>query len=117
MAFAGTLSAVTNGTYVTGNKVARTFDVTLSSSFASGEPLVASDVKLKKLIEVRVHGPFRKSDNTAAISVSYDHTNGKFQAYQGKDPGAAGGADVPLQQIGTVDLSGYSGRVTFVGYR
>lgn len=35
----------------------------------------------------------------------YDKTNKKVMVYLQKDPGAAGGADIPLPEAGSIDLS------------
>jgi hypothetical protein len=70
---------------------------------------------LKTIHAVIPAGPFRKSDDSDAVVVSWKSSTGKLIAYQGKDPGDAGGANVPLQKIGTVDLSAYSGRIIVIG--
>jgi hypothetical protein len=92
-------------------------DLTFDSSYDdNGESLTAADVGMRKLEEVIPHGPFRKSDGSDAVLVSYDHTNSKLVAFRGKDPANAGGADVPFPEVAnTTNLGSYSGRVTFVG--
>lgn len=116
MAF--TIASVSNADYVSGNKKVKVRTLTFDSSYATGgESLTPSEVGLKVITECKPHGPFRTSSGSTAISVSYDYTNSKMFAYRTKDPGNAGGADVPLQEVAnTTDLSTFSGRVTFVGY-
>lgn len=103
---------------VFGNKKVKVRTVTFSSSYATGgESLTAANVGLKRIEVAIAHGPFRKTDATDAVFGSYDHTNNKLAAYRQKDPGATGGADIALPEVGSgTDLSGYSGRMIFIGY-
>ena len=40
-------------------------------------------------------------DGIAGYVIVYDRVAGKIRVFQGKDPAAAGGADLPLQELGT----------------
>lgn len=87
--------------------------MTFDSSYATGgESLTASDVGLRKLTEVIVHGAFRNADGTKGVNVGYDWTNAKLQAYWAKGGPTNGEPEVDS----TFDLSAYNGRVTFIGY-
>ena len=44
---------------------------------------------------------FMVVDGIAGYIFVYDRVNGTLRAFQGKDPAAAGGADLPLQEIAT----------------
>lgn len=114
-----TLTRVRQGDTVFGNKKVKTRDVVFDSSYPTGgESLTAAQVGLKTIVAAIPHGAFRKtSDGSTAVLVSYDHTNSKLFAYRQKDPANAGGADIPLPEVGnTIDLSGFSGRMTFIGW-
>ena len=113
-----TISAVSGSAAPWGNKRRRDFDITFDDSYPdNGEALTAANFGFKKVESVIPHGPFRKSDGSNVILVSYDHTNSKLLAFRGKDPGDAGGADIPFPEVAaTTDLSTYSGRVTVIGF-
>ena len=66
----------------------------------------------RKIEQVIPNGPFRKSDGSDAVVVSYDFTNVKLLAIWGN----AGTASAMPEVTDTTDLSAYSGRVTFIGY-
>ena len=114
-----TITSVAGADYSVANKRVRIRKITFDSSYPTGgESITASDVGLHKITEAIPHGAFRKtSDGSTAVFVSYDYTNSKLFAYRQKDPANAGGADIPLPEVGnTVDLSGFHGYVTFVGW-
>src|SRR5262245_52322093 len=46
----------------------------------------------------------------------YVPSTAKVKAYQQRDPAAAGGADIPLPEVGAVDLSGITFSWTAIGY-
>lgn len=113
-----TITKIANADYTEANKRVRVRSVTFDSSYPTGgESLTPADVGLRVITEARAHGAFRKSDASDAVLVSYDYTNKKLLAYRQKDPAATGGADIALPQVGnTIDLSAYSGRITFIGF-
>lgn len=45
----------------------------------------------------------------------YVPSTGKVKAYDQKDPAAAGGADIPLPEVGAIDLSGITFRFMAIG--
>lgn len=109
-----TVAKVTDGNYVIGNKRVHTFTITFDDSYVTaGEPLTAATLGFSKIIEVRAHGPFRNTDATLGIVVSYDHTNSKLVAYWGNAGSVSGMPEV----ASTTDLSTYSGRITAIGSR
>ena len=110
-----TLTAVAGAHTTWGNKKVRVYDVTFDSSYAdNGESLTAANVGLRKIEQAIPNGPFRKSDGSLAVTVSFDHTNSKLLAFVGDNDNAA---DAPfIEAASTTDLSTYSGRVTFVGW-
>lgn len=98
--------------YISGNRDVVMRTVTFDSSYPTGgEALTAASFGLKTLDEVRAHGPFRNTDATLGIVVSYDHTNSKLVAYWGNAGTVSGMPEV----ANTTDLSTYSGRITAVG--
>ena len=55
-------------------------------------------------------------DSAGGYVTSWDKTNGKVKLYQQKDPGAAGGADIPLPEVGnSTDVSGTTFRFRATG--
>lgn len=108
-----TVTAVSGTARSDGNRRRKCFTITFDSSYAdNGEALSASTLGFRKVEEVIPHGVFRKADGSDAVFVSYDHTNSKLLAYWGN----AGTASAVPEVTDTTDLSGYSGRVTVVGY-
>lgn len=72
--------------------------VAFDSSYATnGEALdLAANRSIKRLI----------LQPTAGYVFEWDRANQKIKAYRGKDPGNAGGADIPLVEVANaVDLS------------
>lgn len=108
-----TVAKVAGADYTVSNKRVRVRTITFDSSYlTAGESLTPADVGLRVIDEARSHGPFRVTDGTSSIDVSYDHTNKKLLAYWGN----AGTASVAPEVTSTTDLSTYSGRMTFVGW-
>jgi hypothetical protein len=107
-----TISRVTGADYTVGNRKAKVRDITFDSTYPdNGEALTATNVGLRVIEQAIPHGPFRKTDGSDALIVSYDHTNSKLLAYVG-----TGTAQNRLPENTTADISAYSGRVTFIGY-
>jgi len=102
-------------TNVSGRLRTRIFDVTYDSSYATGgESLTAVDLGLKTVLTVAVQ---QKSVSTSIYVHQYDLANSKLLAFRQKDPGDAGGADIPLPEVGsTTNLSAIVVRVTATGY-
>lgn len=80
----------------------------------NGESLTRADLGFASTADDEFH--VEPSPRAGYVPV-YDHTDQKLLLYIGKDPGAAGGADVVLQQVGnTIDASACAGmRVTAYG--
>lgn len=111
------LTPVKEANTVFGNKRVRVFDVEFDDSYPTGgESLTPEDVGLRKIDQVLGSVAVSSSD-AAAVAVAYDFSNEKLQAFQQEDPGDAGGAAIPLPEVGsTDDLEGFTARLTFIGY-
>ena len=94
-----------------GNRKVIVADVTMDSSYPTGgESMTAGDLGLQKVSMVQ-------ANPNAGYIPEYDHTNSKLKVYRQKDPANAGGADIPLPEVGsTVDLSAVVFRVMATGY-
>jgi hypothetical protein len=106
---------------VWGNKRVKVFDITFDSSYPTGgESLTASDLGFKKIEQFIPQGPAVDSDGTGgthAVSVRYDYSTAKLQAFQQVDPADTGGDDIPFLEVESTDsLANYLVRVTVVGY-
>lgn len=80
--------------------------ITLGSSYTTnGVVITNSQFELyHSLTDLRV-------DSTGGYIFQWDKTNAKVKAYRQKDPGNAGGADIPLPEVANgVDLSAISAR-------
>ena len=107
------LSKVSGASFTISNKKLRVYDVTFDSSYATaGESLTASDVGLKTIEQLIVHGPAAAAAGTTAVFPKYDYTNSKLQAFWGN----AGSASTAPEVTSTTDLSTYICRITVVGY-
>jgi hypothetical protein len=75
--------------------------VTFSSSYSTGgEALTAADFGMVALAVV-IPMP------AGGYVFEYDYANAKLKAYRQKDPGNAGGADIPLPEVSAaVNISG-----------
>lgn len=106
---------VPDGNRVEGNKRKIDWTVTFDNSYAdNGETITPANVGLRRIESVHAHGPFRKSDGSDAIVVSYDAAAGKLLAFQAN--GAAVGLAALPEAANATDLSAYSGRITATGY-
>lgn len=109
-----TVTKVTNGDYVVGNKKVRTRDITFDSSYATGgESLTASDVGLRSVVAVATDGGAKNSAGTSLVPVRYDYTNAKLQAY--RYDGASAGKAFLEEVTAAVDLSAFTVRAVFTG--
>jgi hypothetical protein len=100
--------------YVEGNKRVRVYDVTFDSSYATGgESLLASDVGLKKVINVP-DALAKNSTGTSGVPVVYDYANSKLQAY--RYDGSSAGKAFLEEVANAVDLSTFTVRLTFIGF-
>lgn len=108
------LSKVAGASYVVSNKKCKVYDVTFDSSYPTGgESLTASDVGLKKIEQLIVHGPATATvGGTTGVLATYDYTNAKLQAFWGN----AGTASVLPEVTDTTTLATQVCRVTVVGY-
>jgi hypothetical protein len=104
-----------------GNTRIKFRDITFDDSYPTGgESLTAANFGLKHLDAVIPHGPAVDSDGsggTNAVTVTYDHTNSKLQAFRQIDPADTGGDQVSLPEVGSTDsLANYTVRVTAIGH-
>lgn len=85
-------------------------DVTPDASFAAGgEALAMEDIGC----DFVVYGTI--VDVPGGYQGNYDRTTEELFVYQQTDPADAGGADVPLVEAATVDLSATTIRITALG--
>ena len=100
--------------FTSGNKRHRVYDVTFDSSYPTGgESLTASDVNLRKIEQLIVHGPATATrGGTTGVLATYDYTNSKLQAFWGN----AGTASVLPEVTGTTDIATQICRITAIGY-
>mgnify|MGYP000945656726 CR=1 FL=1 len=100
--------------YTAGNKRHRVYDVTFDSSYPTGgESLTASDVNLRKIEQLIVHGPATATrGGTTGVLATYDYTNAKLQAFWGN----AGTASVLPEVTDTTDIATQICRITAIGY-
>jgi hypothetical protein len=85
--------------------------VTFDNSYASGgESLTAANVGLQKILFMSLN------QGEDGYVYKYDYTNSKVLAYVSKDPAAAGGADIVLQEAGAIDLSAAVVNFFAIGY-
>ena len=108
----GTISTVKGADTIFGNKRVKVRDIQITAGAnytTGGVPLAASDVGLKK-IDVVFPGHAKDSNGAHNVSLSYDYTNSKLQAYFSAN--AAANAEVGAN----TDLSTYTARVIFIGY-
>lgn len=87
-----------------GNMNAVLGQVSFDSSYPTGgEALSNGDMGLSAM-------KFAIFEPTGGYVFRYDRSNSKLLAYRQKDPANAGGADIPLPEVGnTVDLSALTG--------
>lgn len=88
----------------------RTATVLLDSSYPTGgEALTAANLGLTTLLVVVPSCP-------AGYVAEYDYANSKLLMYRQKDPAAAGGADIPLPEVGnTISLATVTVRIFAIG--
>lgn len=100
--------------FTSGNKRHRVYDVTFDSSYPTGgESLTASDVNLRKIEQLIVHGPATATrGGTTGVLATYDYTNAKLQAFWGN----AGTASVLPEVTDTTDIATQICRITAIGY-
>ena len=100
--------------FTSGNKRHRVYDVTFDSSYPTGgESLTASDVNLRKIEQLIVHGPATATrGGTTGVLPTYDYTNSKLQAFWGN----AGTASVLPEVTDTTDIATQICRSTAIGY-
>ena len=100
--------------FTSGNKRHRVYDVTFDSSYPTGgESLTASDVNLRKIEQLIVHGPATATrGGTTGVLATYDYTNSKLQAFWGN----AGTASVLPEVTDTTNVATQICRITAIGY-
>lgn len=85
--------------------------ITFDSSYAAnGEAFSAASIGLKRILFIALN------QGEDGYVYKFDYANSKVLAYQGKDPAAAGGADIPLQETGAIDLSAAVVNFFAIGY-
>lgn len=103
-----------SGPHTTGSRWETVSTVLLDNSYPTGgEALTKADLGFAATVDPTFNVIALP---TAGYIPEYDHTNSKLLMYDQKDPAAAGGADIPLPQVGnTVDLSAVTVRVVATG--
>jgi hypothetical protein len=99
-----TITKVTNGDYVVGNKKIRTRDITFDNSYATGG---------MSLTAMATDAGAKNSAGTSVVPVRYDYTNSKLQAY--RYDGASAGKAFLEEVANAVDLSSFTVRAVFTG--
>lgn len=97
---ASTITIETDGRYVGGAKSIRRGTLTLGTYASGGIAVTAAQFELPggSLQDLRV-------DPSGGYVPRWNSSTGKVQVYLNKDPANAGGADVVLPELGTVDIS------------
>jgi hypothetical protein len=109
-----TITKVTNGDYVIGNKKVRTRDITFDASYATGGlSLTPSNVGLRNIVAMSTDAGAKNSAGTSVVPVRYDYTNNKLQAY--RYDGASAGKAFLEEVANAVDLSSFTVRAVFTG--
>jgi hypothetical protein len=109
-----TITKVTNGDYVVGNKKVRTRDITFDNSYATGGmSLTAANVGLRNIVAMATDAGAKNSAGTSVVPVRYDYTNSKLQAY--RYDGASAGKAFLEEVANAVDLSAFTVRAVFTG--
>jgi hypothetical protein len=109
-----TITKVTNGDYVIGNKKVRTRDITFDTSYATGGlALTAANVGLRSVVSMSTDGGAKNSAGTSLVPVRYDYANSKLQAY--RYDGASAGKAFLEEVAAAVDLSAFTVRAVFTG--
>lgn len=103
MASTVTIAAGQDGRGASGDKLIRRGTMTLGTYAANGIAVTKAQLDFPvSITDVRI-------DSASGYVARWDSapgvTSGKVMLYVGKDPGNAGGADVVLQEVGTVDVS------------
>ena len=93
----------TGGRFVEGAALVRKGTLNLGTYASGGIAVTAAQFELGILndLEVRPSGGY---------VFEYLPSTGKIKAYRQKDPGATGGADIPLPEVGSVDISSITPR-------
>ena len=105
--------------FTSGNKRHRVYDVTFDSSYPTGgESLTASDVNLRKIEQLIVHGPSTATrGGTTGALPTYDYTNAKLQLFWARaTDGNAQSATVFPEVTNTTNVATQICRVTAIGY-
>lgn len=109
MASTITITAGQDGRSAAGDQNVRRGTMTLGTYAAGGIAVTKAQLDLPvSITDVHVQ-------SSGGYVPRWDATNGKVMLYVGKDPGNAGGADVVLQEVGSVDVSGTTFRFTAWG--
>ena len=80
----------------------------LGTYAAGGIAVTAAQVGLGVIDELIV-------DSAGGYLFRYDKANSKVMAYQQTDPGAVGGANIPLVEVGSTDISASVFRFQAIG--
>lgn len=99
MASTITLDSQPDGRSVTGDRQVRRGSMTLGTYASGGIAVTAAQLELPYAVnDLRV-------DPSGGYVPRWNKSTGKVMVYVSKDPGAVGGADVVLQEVGVVDIS------------
>lgn len=106
---------VAGSDYVSGNKRVKVREIEFDNNYPTGgESLTPADVGLEVIEQFIPHGPAANSDGTGgtlSVSVRYDHSTSKLQAFESGADGA-----VEPEKGDTESLADYLVRATIVGY-
>lgn len=106
---AATATIDSDGRGVAGDMYVRRGSITLGTYAAGGIAVTKATFQLAvKLHDLRV-------DPSGGYVPRWDKTNAKIMVYLQKDPAAAGGADIPLPELGAVDISATAFRFVATG--
>src|SRR4051794_25470225 len=110
MAATITMDAGQDGRSASGDRFIRRGTINLGTYASGGIAVTKASFDLPvSLDDLRV-------DSAGGYVFRWDKTNAKVMAYIGKDPAAAGGADVVLQEVGSVDISAAIARFRAEGH-
>lgn len=95
--------------YAVGNKLQRNGTGNLGTYATGGIAVTAAQLALSVIDELMVH-------SAGGYVFEWDKANGKVKAYLQKAPADLGASDIPLPELGAVDISATTFRWTARGH-